>query len=102
MAYIRKTGKPVIAEFRTARLYGHSSASGANRIPGEVDCLEDFEKRLVDAGVMTLKDSKEIRSQHFEAVKVMANEVREEAPPEASTLWDHTYANSENADWRNF
>jgi len=102
MAYIRKTGKPVIAEFEVARLYGHSSASGANKIPGEADCIELFEKRLIDNGVLTSASAKKIWNSHFEEIKGFADDVRKEPAPEASTLWDHTFANSENADWRNF
>ena len=29
-------------------------------------------------------------------------EVRGEDGPEANTIWDHVYADNENADWRNF
>ncbi|MCB0379571.1 MAG: thiamine pyrophosphate-dependent dehydrogenase E1 component subunit alpha [Bdellovibrionales bacterium] len=102
LEYIRKTGKPVIAEFRVSRLYGHSSASGANRIEGEICCIESFEKRLVDAGVLTKSEAKKIWDQHFEAAKKVADEVLKEPSPTADTLWDHTYVGNENADWRKF
>jgi 2-oxoisovalerate dehydrogenase E1 component alpha subunit len=43
MEYIRKTGKPAFIEAMVSRLYGHSSASGANFVSGEVDCIKMFE-----------------------------------------------------------
>ena len=53
MAYIRKTGKPVVMEFMVSRLYGHSSATGANREKGE-DCIESLERKMIDAGMITI------------------------------------------------
>ncbi len=102
LKYIRKTGKPVVAEFEVSRLYGHSSASGANRIPGEECCLETFKKKLIDNGAMTTQKAKKIWDDHFETIKRLADQVVAEADPKADTIWDHTYANNENADWRKF
>ena len=47
MEYIRKTGKPAFIEAMVSRLYGHSSASGANPIQNEVDPVKEFEKKLL-------------------------------------------------------
>ncbi len=102
LEYIRKTGKPVVAEFEVSRLYGHSSASGANRIEGEKCCIEEFEKKLVDQGILTNQKVKKIREDHFNSIKNLADKVLTEPSPSADTLWDHTYANQENADWRKF
>ncbi len=102
LKYIRKTGKPVVAEFEVSRLYGHSSASGANRVQDEECCLETFKKKLMDNGVITSQKSKKIWDDHFERIKRLADQVVTEANPSADTIWDHTYANNENADWRNF
>lgn len=99
---IRKTGKPIIAEFAVSRLYGHSSASGANRIPGEECCIETFTKKLIDGGAMTSATAKKIWDDHFETIKRLADQVVTEANPDPETIWDHTYANNENADWRKF
>ncbi len=100
--YIRKTGKPMLSEFNVSRLYGHSSASGANRIGSEPCCIETFEKKLVDAKVLTLQECKIIKNEHFESIREKSDMIREEPPPKVETLWDHTYANNENADWRKF
>lgn len=100
--YIRKTGKPVLSEFRVSRLYGHSSASGANRVNGEECCIENFEKKLIDQKILTSSQCKQIREDHFETIRVKSEQIREEPSPTADTVWDHTYANGENADWRKF
>ena len=102
LAYIRKTGKPVVAEFETSRLYGHSSASGANRILDEECCIESFTKKLIDGGALTSQKAKKIWDDHFEHIKRLADQVAKEANPVADTIWDHTYYKSENADWRKF
>jgi len=102
LAYIRKTGKPVLTEFQVSRLYGHSSASGANRIPGEECCIETFEKKLIDNGALTTQKAKKIWDDHFELVKRLADQVATEPNPKADSIWDNTYVNNENADWRNF
>ncbi len=100
--YIRKTGKPVVSEFQVSRLYGHSSASGANRISSEPCCIETFEKKLVDAKILTIKDCQKIKDDHFEAIRDKTDMIREEPSPQADTIWDHTYVGNENADWRKF
>jgi 2-oxoisovalerate dehydrogenase E1 component alpha subunit len=99
---IRKTGKPIVAEFEVSRLYGHSSASGANRVPNEDCCLELFRKKLIDNGVLTTQKAKSLWDDHFATIKRLADQVATEANPQADTIWDHTYASNENADWRNF
>lgn len=101
MAYIRKTGKPVLVEAEVSRLYGHSSATGANLV-NEVDGLKDFQELLLRQGV--LKDQ-EVTSlwEEFETEGRAAQElVRAEPVPTSESVWDHVYVNSENADWRNF
>lgn len=101
MDYIRKTRKPVLLEAKVSRLYGHSSASGANFEKG-VDCIRDFESRLKGWGLIDDERIQEIWSR-FEAEARQAQEaVREEPVPSANSLWDHVYAHNENADWRKF
>lgn len=101
MDYIRKTGKPVCAEFEVSRLFGHSSADGANRREGH-DPVTMFEKRAVDQKIVTTAEIKAIWDR-YEAESVRAAEtVRGEAVPGPQTIWDHVYVNNENADWRKF
>lgn len=100
--YIRKTGKPAFIEAHVSRLNGHSSASGANPVLNEVDPIKEFEKKLLHAKVISEVDVKKTW-EDFEAEGVQATEqVRSEAVPSSDSVWDHTYAKNENADWRKF
>lgn len=101
LEYIRKNTKPVLTEFMVSRLYGHSSASGANREAGECP-IERFEKRLVDAKYISTGFVKELWSQYDDESREAAEQVRKEPPPIAESVWDHIYLGSENADWRKF
>jgi 2-oxoisovalerate dehydrogenase E1 component alpha subunit len=101
MDYIRKTGKPVVAEFETTRLYGHSSADGANRREGH-DPVATFEKRVVDQKFISTADLKSIWDRYEKESVSAADLVRGEASPTGDTIWDHVYAGNENADWRKF
>lgn len=102
MDYIRKTGKPAFIEAHVSRLYGHSSASGANQVTSEVDPVREFELRILKAGLLSESSVKNIWEK-YEAEGVRASEiVRKEPVPTADSVWDHIYANNENADWRKF
>lgn len=102
MAYIRKTGKPAFIEAFVSRLYGHSSASGANPVANEIDPLKDFESRLLKADILKPKEIKECLAT-FEAEGVRAAETaRSEPVPAGESVWDNTYVGNENADWRKF
>jgi 2-oxoisovalerate dehydrogenase E1 component alpha subunit len=102
MAYIRKTGKPVLLEAKTSRLYGHSSASGANIIKSEECCIETFKEKLLKAGYIKESEIKKLYDT-YEAEGVSAQEqARAEPVPQKENIWDHIFVNSENADWRKF
>ena len=101
MEYIRKNRKPVLMEFMVSRLYGHSSATGANREAGE-DCIETFEKKLVDSKVLKGSDAKAIWAKYDAEALAAAEQAASEPAPSPDSIWDHTYANGENADWRKF
>lgn len=102
MEYIRKTGKPSFIEAKLSRLYGHSSASGANFVGNEVDCLKDFEKKLLAAGLLTESDLKELYAKYEQEGFEAQQQVRGEPVPQADSVWDHVYVGSENANWRKF
>lgn len=101
MDYIRKTGKPVLAEFRVSRLYGHSSASGANR-EQDICPIEHFEKHVVDQKFIKTAEVKEIWKGYEEESKQATEQARGEAVPTSDSIWENVYVNSENADWRKF
>ncbi len=99
--YIKKNTRPVLTEFQVSRLYGHSSASGANREAGD-DPLQLFEKRLVDSKYIAPGFVKELWAQYDVESREAAETVRGEGVPGKESIWDHVYANNENADWRKF
>lgn len=101
MSYIRKNRKPVLLEARVSRLYGHSSATGANLID-EVDCLKTFEKKLLEHDVLKQNQVKQIWSDFEEEARLAAEQVRSEPTPTAESVWDHIFVNNENGDWRKF
>lgn len=100
--YIRKTGKPAFIEAMVSRLNGHSSATGANVIQGELDPVKIFEKKIVDKGIMTMPAVKDLWAT-FEEEGVKATEqARLEPVPQADSIWNNVFVNNENADWRKF
>ncbi len=102
MEYIRSTGKPSFIEARVSRLYGHSSASGANLITSERDCVKEFEFALVKNGYLKGEHAKKIW-QDYEAEGFEAQQkVKLEAGPAPETIWDNIYVGNENANWRKF
>ena len=101
LEYIRKTGQPVLMEAMVSRLFGHSSADGANR--REEECsIDSFEQRLLKAGYLTENESKAVWQKYEQESKEWEEKVRQEPVPQSNSIWDHTYVNSENADWREF
>jgi 2-oxoisovalerate dehydrogenase E1 component alpha subunit len=102
MEYIRKTGLPSFLEVKVSRLYGHSSADGANRNTEMVDCVMSFEKKLIDAGYLSKAEAAKTW-ELYEAEGVAAQlQARAEPAPAAESIWDHVFVDSENADWRKF
>ncbi len=101
MDYIRRSGKPVCAEFEVSRLFGHSSADGANRRQ-EHDPVPAFEKRIIDQKIMTSAQVKELWDKYEEESVRAADQARSEAGPTRESVWENVYVGNENADWRKF
>jgi 2-oxoisovalerate dehydrogenase E1 component alpha subunit len=102
MEYIRKTGKPSFIEVKVARLYGHSSADGANRRNELFDSVLEFEKKLISAGLIKETEVKSIWEK-YEIEGIQAQEkARTEPSPTSQSVWDHVFVDNENADWRKF
>lgn len=91
MEYVRKERKPFLMEAMVSRLYGHSSASGANYVTHEQDCIKRFEERLEADGVMSRAEMDSIRQRHTEEIADQARQVREEPLPEPETIWNNIY-----------
>jgi 2-oxoisovalerate dehydrogenase E1 component alpha subunit len=92
MSYVRTERKPFLLEARVSRLYGHSSASGANFINQEADCLADFEQKLTTTGTMTSTEIEQVRKHWTEALADTARLVKEEPMPSPDSIWEHVYA----------
>jgi 2-oxoisovalerate dehydrogenase E1 component alpha subunit len=92
MEYVRRERKPFFIEAMVSRLYGHSSASGANFVTDEVDCLKVMEARLEQRGILTRQQMDEVRTRHTDAIAEMYRRVREEPLPGPETIWNHIYS----------
>ena len=53
LEYIRTERRPFCLQANVSRLHGHSSASGANRVPEEVDPITRFESHLIEQDIST-------------------------------------------------
>ncbi|MDP3233777.1 MAG: thiamine pyrophosphate-dependent dehydrogenase E1 component subunit alpha [Myxococcales bacterium] len=96
--YVRTERKPYLVEARVSRLYGHSSASGANISTVEADCLTQFEDKLDKHGVRTKAESKRLREKYTEDYAELARQAKEEPFPDGSTIWNHVYAGEPGKD----
>jgi 2-oxoisovalerate dehydrogenase E1 component alpha subunit len=92
MDYVRTERRPFLLEVAVSRLYGHSSASGANFAKNEVDCLAAFEDKLEKRGLHSRKAMDELRAKYTQELLEASKRVREEPQPEGSTIYDHIFA----------
>lgn len=99
MEYVRKERKPYFLEARVSRLYGHSSASGANFVEKEEDSLLVFERQLEEAGVLTRKKMTEIRETYNAQMLEQSKQVKTEPMPSGDTIYDHVYYGQKGRYW---
>jgi 2-oxoisovalerate dehydrogenase E1 component alpha subunit len=92
MDYVRTERKPFMMEALVSRLYGHSSASGANFVANEVDCIKEFEAKLEKDGVLTREQMDSLRNRYTEELAAAARQVRDEPQPSPESIWNHIYA----------
>jgi 2-oxoisovalerate dehydrogenase E1 component alpha subunit len=90
-AYVRKNRKPYLLEARCSRLYGHSSSSGANRIP-EFDCIESLEKALIDRGFAKSADLKKVWEREGAELDAAHQKVKQEPFPAVESVWENVFA----------
>lgn len=100
--YIHKTGKPAFIEAHVTRLYGHSSASGANYNSQEKCPVQDFQNLLLKADYIKEKQIQELRKSFEEEGIQAQKQARRELSPTHQSIWDHVYVDSQNPDWRAF
>ncbi|MGO9066799.1 MAG: thiamine pyrophosphate-dependent dehydrogenase E1 component subunit alpha [Myxococcaceae bacterium] len=90
-AYVRSERKPFLLEAMVSRLYGHSSASGANLVASEVDCVATFEEVLEKHGILTRAAMDQVRERWTKEIGDLARQVRDEPMPAAESIWNHVY-----------
>ncbi len=92
MEYVRTERKPYLVEANVSRLFGHSSASGANFAGTEADCNAVFEAKLLKHGVLKKGEPEALKSKWSDAIGDMARLVKEEPHPDGSDIHKHIFA----------
>jgi 2-oxoisovalerate dehydrogenase E1 component alpha subunit len=90
--YVRTERKPYLLEAMVSRLRGHSSASGANLVKTEVDCIERFETQLEAAKLLTREQMTARRDAHTAELLEASRQIRNEPAPEPSQIWEYVFA----------
>ena len=104
MQTVRKKRKPVFIEARVSRLYGHSSATGANYVKEELCCIKEFEIFLQKEGLLSERQIKDLWGHFRGEAKQQQREAMEEPEPSPESIWRHIYYKEgrQTADWRYF
>jgi len=89
--YVRTERKPYLVEANVSRLYGHSSASGANYVTEEADCISQYEAKLIEHGLFSKKEAEELRKKTIDDLADQARLVRDEPQPSPDTIWDNIF-----------
>lgn len=92
MDYVRSTRRPFLLEANVSRLHGHTSASGANRVADEIDCLELLEHRLAALGLMTRDAMRQLRADYTHQLRESAKVVCEESQPSGDDIYRDVFA----------
>ncbi len=90
--YVRTHRKPYLLEAMVSRLRGHSSASGANLVKEELDCVTEMENKLEERRVITRSRIDELRTQYTQELLVASQKVLEEPMPQPESVWDYVFA----------
>jgi 2-oxoisovalerate dehydrogenase E1 component alpha subunit len=92
MEYVRSERKPFLMEAMVSRLHGHSSASGANLVTDEADCLVGFEKRLEERRLLTRAQMDELRANFGAELQAAHRKVQDEPQPDPKSIYDHVFS----------
>jgi 2-oxoisovalerate dehydrogenase E1 component alpha subunit len=91
MEYIRTERKPFLLEALVSRLYGHSSASGANAVIDEADCLKGFEKKLEERKLLTRQEMDALRQKYTQELQEAHRKIRQEPQPSGDTIFKYIF-----------
>lgn len=94
MHHCRRKRRPYILEANVSRLHGHSSASGAERISNEPDCIELLERRLIGSELVTQAMLEQVRLAAEKEVDTAVAQALQEPKPTPADVPRHTYAPS--------
>ncbi len=90
MAYVREQRKPFLLEAKVSRLYGHSSASGANAHPEE-DPITHFATQLCKQGILDQPKIDVIHDNYQQQLSRLVQQVLTEPLPDPTSIFDHVY-----------
>jgi 2-oxoisovalerate dehydrogenase E1 component alpha subunit len=90
--YVRTMRKPYLLEAMVSRLRGHSSASGANPVKEEIDCLSVFEQRLEERGLMSRAQIDQLRETYTQELGEAAKRVVQEPLPTPESAFEYVFA----------
>src|SRR5713101_1465141 len=91
MEYVRSERKPFLLEALVSRLFGHSSASGANAVVDEADCLKGFEKKLEERKLLSRQQMEELRQKYAQELHEAHRKVRQEPQPKGDTIYQNVF-----------
>ncbi|OFZ72836.1 MAG: hypothetical protein A3K03_09935 [Bdellovibrionales bacterium RIFOXYD1_FULL_44_7] len=74
-----------------SRLYGHSSATGANFVTNEEDPLQTFEDKLENTGLMSRAAIEQLHEKYDKQMFEFYKQVKAEPMPDPTTIYDYTY-----------
>ncbi len=77
-----------------SRLRGHSSASGANLVKGEVDCIDRFEQTLEARKLMTRATCDELRARYNQELLDASKRIASEPAPAPSDIYNHVFSDT--------
>ena len=90
--YVRTERKPYLLEAMVSRLRGHSSASGANPVKGEIDCIDRFEQVLEERKLLTRAQMDQRREAYTQELLEASRRIRQEPQPTPESAWDYVFA----------
>jgi 2-oxoisovalerate dehydrogenase E1 component alpha subunit len=92
MTYVREQRRPFLLEAMVSRLRGHSSASGANFVKNEVDCLARFEDKLEERKLLTRSQIDHLHETYTQELGEAAKRIVNEPQPTPESAWDYVFA----------
>ena len=92
MDYVRTERRPFLLEAMVSRLYGHSSASGANFVPEEADCLRALREEARGAQDPHARRDGRARAKTRRSCSRRASACAKSRSRRATDIWKHVFA----------